>query len=208
MTAAMICPAVMMPMRVAVLVGARDDLVAERAAGARLVLDHDRLAELFLQRLPDDAGDDVAAAARPERHDDADALLRPFLRRRGRARGPPARQPASAIVMIGLFIAFPPRVVFLSPRYSARGGSVQLFGRRIGACGEAARRWTRIGGRAPTTREGRRNEDLHSRRLPRHAAHAAVLRQARRPRRHDLERPRPGRRRARRAAAATPRRWC
>jgi hypothetical protein len=67
--------------RVAVLVGAGDRLVAERAGGARPVLDHDRLAELFLQRLCDDAADDVGAAAGSEWHDDADRPLRPFLRR-------------------------------------------------------------------------------------------------------------------------------
>jgi hypothetical protein len=58
--------------RVAVLVGAGDRLVAEGAGGAGPVLDHDRLAELFLQRLRDDAADDVGAAAGSERHDDAD----------------------------------------------------------------------------------------------------------------------------------------
>ena len=67
--------------RVAVLVGAGDRLVAEGAGGARPVLDHDRLAELFLQRLRDDAADDVGAAAGSERHDDADRTLWPFLRR-------------------------------------------------------------------------------------------------------------------------------
>ena len=45
---------------------------AEGAGGARPVLDHDRLAELFLQRLRDDAADNVGAAAGSERHDDAD----------------------------------------------------------------------------------------------------------------------------------------
>ena len=45
------------------------------------------------------------------------------------------------------------------------------------------------------------HEDRHSRRLSRHAAHAALLRQARRPRCHHLERSRPGRRCAGRAAA-------
>ena len=67
---------------VAVLVGASDRLVAEHAGGTRPVLDHDRLAELLLHRLPDDAGDDVAAAAGPERDDQADVPLRPFLRHR------------------------------------------------------------------------------------------------------------------------------
>ena len=44
------------------------------------------------------------------------------------------------------------------------------------------------------------DEGLDPRRLRRHAAHARVLLEARRPRRHDLERPRPGRRRPRREA--------
>src|SRR5262249_45737166 len=66
--------------RVAVLVGARDRLVAERAGGAGPVLDHHRLAEPLLQRLGDDAADDVGAAAGPERHDHLDRPLRPVLR--------------------------------------------------------------------------------------------------------------------------------
>jgi len=52
--------------RVAVLVGARDRFIAERAGGTRPVLDHDRLPELFLQRLRDDAADDVGAATGSE----------------------------------------------------------------------------------------------------------------------------------------------
>src|SRR5262249_7853516 len=57
--------------------------VAERAAGARPVLDHHGLAELFLQRLRDDAADDVGAAAGSERNDHAERPLRPLLRRGG-----------------------------------------------------------------------------------------------------------------------------
>ena len=53
--------------RVAVLVGAGDGFIAQHAAGARPVLDHDRLTEPFLHRLRDDATHDVAAAAGSER---------------------------------------------------------------------------------------------------------------------------------------------
>jgi len=72
--------------RVAVLLGAGDGLVAERAGGARAVFDHHRLTELLLKRLGDDAADDVGAAARPERNDHAQGPLRPILAARG-ARG-------------------------------------------------------------------------------------------------------------------------
>src|SRR5437870_831415 len=69
--------------RVAVLLRAGDGLVAERAGGARTVLDHHGLAELFLQRPADDAADDVGAAAGAERDDYAQGPLRPILRARG-----------------------------------------------------------------------------------------------------------------------------
>ena len=71
------------PERVAVLVGTRDGLVAQRAAGPRPVFDHHRLTELLLQRLADDAADDVGAAAGPKRDDYAQGPLRPILRARG-----------------------------------------------------------------------------------------------------------------------------
>jgi hypothetical protein len=47
----------------------------------RPVFDHHRLAELLLQRLRDDAADDVGAAAGSERDDHAHRPLRPVLRR-------------------------------------------------------------------------------------------------------------------------------
>src|ERR1700730_5718421 len=73
--------------RVAVLLGAGDELVAERAGGAGLVLDHERLAEPLLQRLADDAADDVGAAPRAEADDDAHRALRPLLGERRCAQG-------------------------------------------------------------------------------------------------------------------------
>ena len=69
--------------RVAVGRGVRDQLIAEDAAGARLVLDDDRLAEPLLHGVGEDAADDVGAAAGAERDDDMDRLRRPVLRRRG-----------------------------------------------------------------------------------------------------------------------------
>jgi hypothetical protein len=48
---------------------------ADAAAGAGLVVDDDRLAELLGELLADDAGDDVARPARGEGDDDADRLL-------------------------------------------------------------------------------------------------------------------------------------
>ena len=71
--------------RVAVLLGAGDELVAERAGGAGLVLDHERLAELLLQRLGDDPADDVGAPARAEADHDAHGARRPVLAARWRA---------------------------------------------------------------------------------------------------------------------------
>ena len=69
--------------RVAVLLRTGDGLVAQRAGGARTVLDHHRLTELLLQRLADDAADDVGAAAGPKRDDYAQGPLRPILPARG-----------------------------------------------------------------------------------------------------------------------------
>ncbi len=66
--------------RVTVGHGFRDQFVAENAAGARLVLDNDRLAEPVLHRVGKNAPDNVGAAAGAERDDDADRLLRPLLR--------------------------------------------------------------------------------------------------------------------------------
>jgi hypothetical protein len=66
--------------RVAVLVRAGDGLIAQRAGGTGPVLDHHRLAKLLLQRLRDDAADDIGAAAGSERDDDADGTLWPILR--------------------------------------------------------------------------------------------------------------------------------
>ena len=73
------------------------------------------------------------------------------------------------------------------------------------------RHWLRVGPRARARRDGitpsfaaltaGHDEDLHPRRLPRHAAHARLLHEAVGARRRGLERPRPGRRRARRAIA-------
>ena len=67
---------------------------ADDAVGARLVLDHEGLAGLVLDVLADQAGGDVARAARREGHDDADRLagiaiggLGPNLRGKGRQRG-------------------------------------------------------------------------------------------------------------------------
>ena len=46
------------------------------AVAAGLVLDHDRLAEFFLEVLAENAGDDVGRAAGPVRDEDADRLGR------------------------------------------------------------------------------------------------------------------------------------
>jgi len=53
---------------------------ADRAAGARPVFHHDGLAELLSDLLHHDTRDDVARAARAERHDRRDGLVRPILR--------------------------------------------------------------------------------------------------------------------------------
>jgi hypothetical protein len=52
--------------RVAVVRRARDGLVAERAGGARPIFHHYRRSELLLQRVCNDAPDDVGAAAGSE----------------------------------------------------------------------------------------------------------------------------------------------
>src|SRR3546814_4205006 len=61
--------------RVAVLLGARDELRAHRAAAAAAVLDHDWLAELLRQVVGDDPGDGVGVAAGREGHHHRDRPL-------------------------------------------------------------------------------------------------------------------------------------
>ena len=56
--------------RVAVGLRLGDDVGADVAAGARVILDHHRLAPLARQLLADEARGDVRRAARGERHDD------------------------------------------------------------------------------------------------------------------------------------------
>ena len=68
--------------RVAVGLRARHVLDGEDAKGARLVLDHHRLAENRPHMLADDAHHDVGGAAGPERHDDLDRFRGIFLLRR------------------------------------------------------------------------------------------------------------------------------
>jgi hypothetical protein len=55
--------------RVAVGIGLRDGRRADHRAGARLHRDDDRFAELLLELLPDDAGEDFGAAAGRVGHD-------------------------------------------------------------------------------------------------------------------------------------------
>jgi hypothetical protein len=59
---------------VAILLGLGDQVGADIAAGAGLVLDHDRLADGVLQLRADEARQDVRGPARRERHDDPDRL--------------------------------------------------------------------------------------------------------------------------------------
>jgi hypothetical protein len=64
---------------------ARRRLGADGRARAGLVLDHDRLAQARRELLRQRAGDDVDAAARRKRHDEADRPGRILRRRRRRA---------------------------------------------------------------------------------------------------------------------------
>jgi len=65
----------------------RSDLSdGDHGAGARLVLDHHRLAELALEAGMDDARHGVRAAARREADDQADRPIRKGARRRDHAR--------------------------------------------------------------------------------------------------------------------------
>ena len=66
--------------RVAVGLGAIDDLGAEILRGARPVLDHHRLAEFRRQMLGEDARHQIAVGAGRQRHDDADRAGRIGLR--------------------------------------------------------------------------------------------------------------------------------
>ena len=59
---------------------------AERAAGARDVLDDNRLPDKLGELLTDRAPHDVGAAASGERNDDLDRLLRKALANAGRTR--------------------------------------------------------------------------------------------------------------------------
>ncbi len=80
--------------RVAVGSGARQLGRADRAALPRLVLDHDRLAERGAEPFADRARQNVGRAARSERNDVADRLVRPV--RCWSARWPGAAASASA----------------------------------------------------------------------------------------------------------------
>ena len=71
--------------RVAVGRRTRDRLGAQDRAGARTVLDHERLLERFGQVLAELAGKDIGRAAGRERHDDLDRPCRIGLRSRHRA---------------------------------------------------------------------------------------------------------------------------
>jgi len=77
--------------RVAIGVGLRDLCGAERAAGATLVLDHDRLAELLRELVEHQPRHYIAAGPRRERHHRMDRFRRPvrhgiLLSRSGAAR--------------------------------------------------------------------------------------------------------------------------
>jgi hypothetical protein len=54
---------------------------ANRAAGAAAIIDHDRLAQTFVELLSDHPADDVGAAAGRVRHDESDWSGRKGLRR-------------------------------------------------------------------------------------------------------------------------------
>src|SRR5438477_189209 len=67
-------------------------ITPEHAAGAGALLDHERLAELFLQDVADQARRDVGGTARAERNDDPDRPRRIILGERSRAQGGRYRQ--------------------------------------------------------------------------------------------------------------------
>ena len=81
--------------RVAVGRRLRDLVGADHRAGARAVLDHDRLLEGRLEVLPDIARIDVGRAAGPERHDDPHGPRRVVLGGAG-AREPGRRREGEA----------------------------------------------------------------------------------------------------------------
>jgi hypothetical protein len=65
------------PDRIAVGLGARDRLGPDIAAAAYAVLDEQLLAQALAKLLRQEAGDNVGAAPRRERHDQADRPFRP-----------------------------------------------------------------------------------------------------------------------------------
>ena len=75
------------PDGVAVGRGLGDRIDPDHGAGTRLVLDHDRLSQLLLQALLDDARHRIRAAARREADDEADRLVGEGSRRWERAHG-------------------------------------------------------------------------------------------------------------------------
>ena len=81
--------------RVAVRIGALDDLGADAAIAAAAIFDHEGLAERVADFLADDARGRVRRAAGRERHDQPDRVGRIVLRLRG-CRGPGMQAPAAA----------------------------------------------------------------------------------------------------------------
>src|SRR5262249_27262420 len=85
--------------RVAVRLAFRDEVGADRAGGARLVLDDDGLAEPLAHLLPDQPRHEIDAAARRKADDDADGMGGILLCRRGlraersKQKSEPARPP-------------------------------------------------------------------------------------------------------------------
>ena len=115
----------------AVLVGLGHHVGADIAAGAGLVLDHDRLADGVLQLGADQPRQDVGGAAGRKRHDDAHRLAEGLRGRvdgmeaenddrERRKRAEPAMKPHASL----------PDVLLLRPTYS-------ITGRRQSAGGSA-----------------------------------------------------------------------
>jgi hypothetical protein len=115
----------------------RDEVGADDASGARLVLDDHRRVEPLAERARDRAGNDVVASSCRERHDDLDRLRHRPLRGNGRRREGEDGQASNAKGLSRVRIEFPAErrlETWNRSPYRACPSTARQPGRRKRAC--------------------------------------------------------------------------